>query len=99
MTTAAIDLLRELYGAALAAADPMQVLPRHLPPPPKGRTGVLGVGKPGAARARPVEAHWPGPLSGVVAVPQAASRPLERIEQIEPSHPVRGERRGAAGRR
>jgi glycerate 2-kinase len=99
VTATGIDLLRELYGAALAAADPMQVLPRHLPTPPKGRTVVVGVGKAGASMARAVEAHWRGPLSGVVAVPQGATLPLERIEQIESSHPIPDKRSVEAGRR
>lgn len=99
MSAAAIDLLRELYGAALAAADPMQVLPGHLPAAPMGRTVVVGAGKAGASMARAVEACWSGPLSGVVAVPHGASLPLVRIEQVEGSHPVPDHRSVQAGQR
>ena len=35
------DLLRGLFEAAVAAADPMKVVPPHLPSPPPGRTLVL----------------------------------------------------------
>ena len=39
-----------------------------LPPPPKGRTLVLGAGKAGGSMAQAVEALWPAdaPLSGLV---------------------------------
>ena len=94
----ALALLRELYAAALAAADPMQVLPRHLPPPPKGRTVVVGVGKAGAAMAQAVESSWPAPLTGVVAVPQGATLPLRQIAQIETAHPIPDARSVEAGR-
>jgi hydroxypyruvate reductase len=99
MTTPAILLLRALYGTALAAADPLRVLPRHLPSPPRGSTVVVGVGKAGAAMARAVEAYWPGALAGVVAVPHGATLPLSRIAQVEGSHPVPDERSVEAGRR
>ena len=40
----------------------------HLPPPPKGRTIVLGAGKAGGSMAQAVEALWPAdaPLEGLV---------------------------------
>ena len=45
-------LLRSLFDAAVAAAQPALCLPPHLPPPPKGRTIVIGAGKASAAMAR-----------------------------------------------
>lgn len=93
-----IALLKELYGAALAAADPLRVLPAHLPPRPAGRTVVVGVGKAAAAMAQALEAHWDGPLSGVVAVPRGATLPLTSIRQVEASHPVPDASSVAAGR-
>jgi hydroxypyruvate reductase len=81
-------LLRCLFAAALGAADPASVLPRHLPPPPKGRTVVVGAGKAAAAMARAVETHWPGALSGLVVTRYGHSVPCERIEVIEAAHPV-----------
>ena len=94
-----IEFLIELYRNALAAADPMKVLPPHLPAAPRGRTVVVGVGKAAAAMARAVERHWRGPLAGVVVVPRGASLPLERIEVVEGSHPVPDPRSVEAGQR
>ena len=94
-----IELLLDLYRAALSAADPRQVLPAHLPQPPSGRTVVVGVGKAAAAMAHAVENHWTGgPLSGVVAVPRGATLPLRHIQQVEGSHPVPDEHSVEAGR-
>jgi hydroxypyruvate reductase len=94
-----IEFLLDLYRHALAAADPMKVLPPHLPAPPRGRTVVVGVGKAAASMARAVEQHWTGPLSGVVVVPHGASLPLQRIEVVEGSHPIPDHRSVAAGQR
>jgi glycerate 2-kinase len=93
-----VELLIDLFQAAVGAADPMQVLPPHLPAPPRGRTVVVGVGKAAAAMARAVEAHWPGPLSGVVVVPEGATLPTARIVVLEASHPVPDERSLTAAR-
>ena len=38
-------VLRRLFDAAVAAAQPALCLPPHLPPTPKGRTIVIGAGK------------------------------------------------------
>ena len=59
-------LLRSLFDAAVAAADPMKTIAAHLPPPPEGRTIVIGAGKASAEMARALEAHWPTPLEGLV---------------------------------
>ena len=81
-------LLRRLFDAAVAAADPMKRVPLHLPDPPKGRTVVLGAGKASAAMAQAVEAHWPGPLSGLVVTRYGSAVPCKRIEIVEAAHPV-----------
>lgn len=80
--------LRSLFEAAIAAADPARVLARHLPPPPKGRTLVIGAGKAAASMARAVEAAWPGELSGLVVTRYGHHLPTRKIEVIEASHPV-----------
>ncbi len=95
------DLLLDTFRAALAAVDPLQILPRHLPAPPPGRTLVVGGGKAAAAMAAAVENHWPAdaPLSGLVVTRYGHSLPTRRIEVVEASHPLpdgRGE--AAAGR-
>jgi len=82
------ELLLQLYRAALDAADPLQVIPPHLPPPPRGRTVVVGVGKAAAAMAQAVERHWSGPLGGAVVVPEGATLPLQKIRVFTGSHPV-----------
>ncbi len=87
-----VALLLGLYRAALQAADPLIVVPPALPEPPPGRTVVIGVGKAAAAMALAVERTWTTPLSGVVVVPQGATRPLQHIRQIESSHPVPDQR-------
>ena len=81
-------LLRRLFEAALSAADPAKVVPPNLPQPPKGRTLVVGAGKAAAAMAAAVEAHWPGPLSGLVVTRYGHGLPLKRIEVVEAGHPV-----------
>lgn len=94
-----VDLLIGLYAEALAAADPMKVLPSHLPEPPPGRTVVVGMGKAAAAMALAVEAHWRGPLSGVVVAPQGAELPTRSIAVHTASHPVPDERSTAGARK
>ncbi|WP_339716120.1 DUF4147 domain-containing protein, partial [uncultured Sneathiella sp.] len=59
------DFLDTLFKAAVAAADPLSTLADHLPPPPKGRTIVIGAGKAAAAMAKAVEDHWDGPVEGL----------------------------------
>ena len=81
-------LLRHLFEAALAAADPAKVVPPHLPSLPKGRTLVVGAGKAAAAMAAAVEAHWAGPLSGLVVTRYGHGLPCTRIEVVEAGHPV-----------
>jgi len=81
-------LLRDMLDAAIAAAAPALCLPPHLPPPPKGRTVVVGAGKAAASMAAAVEAHWPGPLEGIVVTRYGHAVPCRRIQVIEAAHPV-----------
>ena len=82
------ELLRRLFDAAIAAAQPELCVPRHLPAAPKGRLVVIGAGKASAAMARAVEDHWAGPLSGLVVTRYGHSVPCRFIEVIEAAHPV-----------
>ena len=84
------DLLRALFDAAIASAQPAQVVPAHLPDPAsvKGRLVVIGAGKASAAMARAVEDHWSGPLTGLVVTRYGYSVACERIEITEAAHPV-----------
>jgi glycerate 2-kinase len=84
-------LLRAMFDAAVRAASPDAIVPRFLPPPPKGRTIVVGAGKASAAMARAVEAHWPSdrPLQGLVVTRYGHGvGKLARMEIVEASHPV-----------
>ena len=85
------ELLRRMFQAAVEAASPGHCLPPHLPPPPRGRTVVVGAGKAAASMASAVEAHWPAlcPLEGLVVTRyhHGVGR-LARIEVIEAGHPV-----------
>lgn len=81
-------LLRAMFDAAVASAQPSRCLARHLPEPPRGRTIVIGAGKASAAMAQALEAHWPAPLEGLVITRYGYAVPCERIEIAEAAHPV-----------
>lgn len=86
-------LLRQLYDVAVASALPARVLAAHLPPPPKGRTLVLGAGKAGGAMAQALEAARPAdaPLSGLVITRYGHVPPgyrPRRLRVVEAAHPV-----------
>ena len=72
-------VLTAMFAAAVRAAAADAAVPRRLPPPPKGRTVVIGAGKAAAAMAASVEAHWDGPLSGVVVVPYRHGAPTYTV--------------------
>jgi glycerate 2-kinase len=87
--------LRQLFDAAVHRALPHHQLARHLPPPPKGRTLLIGAGKAGAAMVHALEAAWPAeaPLSGLVVTryghtPPRPSNVPARVEIVEAAHPV-----------
>ena len=81
-------LLRSMFDAAVAAAQPARCLPPHLPPRPMGRTIVIGAGKASAAMARALEDHWQGPLEGLVVTRYGYEVPCRRIEIAQAAHPV-----------
>ena len=84
------DLLLGSFHAALAVADPLKIVPQHLPQPPKGRTVVVGAGKAAAAMALAVEQNWPAdaPLDGVVITRYRHGLLTNRIAVVEAGHPV-----------
>jgi hydroxypyruvate reductase len=94
------DLLVGSFHAALAAADPLRIVPGNLPSPPRGRTVVVGAGKAAASMARAVESHWPAdqPLEGVVITRYGHGLALERIRVVEAGHPVPDAQGEAAAR-
>jgi hydroxypyruvate reductase len=80
-------LLRRAFEAAVDAARAPELIRAHLPPPPAGRTVVVGAGKAAAAMAKAVEETWPGPLSGLVVTRYGHGLPTTRIEVVEAAHP------------
>ncbi|HPW82948.1 MAG TPA: glycerate kinase [Rhodoferax sp.] len=90
-----LGFLQHLYDVAVRRALPLHNTAAFLPPPPKGRTLVLGAGKAGGAMAQAVEALWPkdAPLSGLVVtryghIPDRPAGLVQRIEVVEAAHPV-----------
>jgi hydroxypyruvate reductase len=84
------ELLLESFRAAVAAADPLEILPAHLPSPPAGRTLVLGAGKAAASMALAVEQHWPAsaPLDGLVITRYRHGLLTNRVKVVEAGHPI-----------
>jgi len=89
------QLLEHLFRTAVRAALPAHTLAQHLPPPPRGRTLVLGAGKAGGSMAQALEAAWPqdAPLHGLVITRYGHTPPrpgglAQRIDVVEAAHPV-----------
>ncbi|MCJ0764418.1 glycerate kinase type-2 family protein [Variovorax terrae] len=89
------QFLEYLYQVAVKRALPLHNTAACLPPPPKGRTLVLGAGKAGGSMAHAVEALWPAdaPLEGLVVTRYHHTPPRpeglkQRIEIVEAAHPV-----------
>lgn len=87
-TSAERALLRAMFDAAIAAAQPALCVPPNLPSRPSGRLVVIGAGKASAAMARAVEDNWLGELSGVVVTRYGYNVRCERIDIVEAAHPV-----------
>ncbi|MDR3523729.1 MAG: glycerate kinase [Acetobacteraceae bacterium] len=93
-------LLRQVFDAAVAAADPRVMLQNFLPDKPKGRCVVIGCGKSAASMAASLEAAWPDvDLSGVVVTRYDHAVPTQKIVVLESSHPVPDANGEAAARR
>ena len=92
--------LRQIFDAAIAAADPRRVLARHLPSRPAGRIVVVGAGKSAALMAAALEDAWPdADLHGVVVTRYGHAVPTRHLEVIEASHPVPDANSEAGARR
>ena len=81
-------LLRAMFNAAVAAAQPRQTIAQHLPEAPKGRTIVIGAGKASAAMAQAFEKAWKKPVEGLVVTRYGYGVPTKHIEIVEAAHPV-----------
>ncbi len=84
------ELLLGSFQAALAAADPLKIVPAHLPKAPRGKTLVVGAGKAAASMALAVEQNWPAdaPLDGLVITRYRHGLLTNRIAVVEAGHPV-----------
>ncbi len=81
--------LRSIFDAAVASADPRQVLAPHLPEKPAGRCIVVGAGKSAALMAAALEDAWPDvPMKGAVVTRYGHSVPTRHIDVLEAAHPV-----------
>jgi len=94
-SVAPLQFLQHLYAVAVQRALPLHTMGAFLPPPPKGRTLVVGAGKAAGAMAHALEQLWPqdAPLSGLVVTRYGHTPPrpeglVQRIEIVESSHPV-----------
>lgn len=86
------DFLLKLFTSALDAVRGDRCVLPYLPPPPKGKTYVVGAGKAAAAMAQAVEAHYQGNIdAGLVVTRHHHGLPLNRIEVVEADHPIPGE--------
>ena len=90
--TAQRALLRQMFDAAVAAAQPALCLGAHLPAAPNGRTIVIGAGKASAAMARAFEDLWCArdnrPIEGLVVTRYGYEVACQHIEIIPAAHPV-----------
>ena len=77
-----------MFDAVVDAANPEQLVVRHLPRRPRGRTLVLSAGKAAAVMARAADEAWDAPLSGLAVTPYGHGVSCPRVEVIEASHPV-----------
>jgi hydroxypyruvate reductase len=88
------SLLRAMFDAAIASAQPALCIPPHLPTPAEvgaGRLIVIGAGKASAAMAQAVEQAWAGPpeaLHGLVVTRYGYGAACQHIEIVEAAHPV-----------
>jgi glycerate 2-kinase len=82
------ELLAESFRAAVAAADPLQILPAHLPAPPRGRTFVAAAGKAAASMALAVERHFSSAIEGIAITRYGHGLPTRHIRVVEAGHPV-----------
>ena len=86
--------LAQLLNAAIAAAQPTQILSRHLPEPVAGgRIVVVGAGKAAAGMALAAEQHYGshaanGRLSGEVATRHGYGQQTLHIRVTQAGHPV-----------
>lgn len=80
--------LKGLFETAVATAHPTTCLAKHLPADKTGKALVIGAGKASAAMAEAFEAHWQGPIRGLVVTRYDHGAKTDKIQVIEAAHPV-----------
>lgn len=80
--------LHTLFEKAVAASHPNTKLSQALPSNRTGKALVIGAGKGAAAMAKAFEAHWEGPIRGMVVTRYRHGEQCKHIEVIEAAHPV-----------
>jgi glycerate 2-kinase len=88
--------LEGLFRTAVAAAQPRQWLPRHLPDPPRsGRLIILAAGKAAGSMTEVAESHYLDQLglpasriAGLAVTRHGYARPTRQVPVIEAGHPV-----------
>lgn len=92
-------LLKDMFSAAVARAQPAINIHHYLPERPTGRALVVGAGKASSAMASALESHWAGALEGLVVTQTGYATPCNSIEIVEASHPVPDETGQQAAKR
>ncbi len=96
MQASARAFLVDLFGAAVAAAQPEHCLIPHLPAPPAaGRLLILAAGKAAGAMAEAAERHYvddcgmpPDRIGGLAVTRHGYGRPTRLVRLVEAGHPV-----------
>lgn len=91
MATSQIDetvFLKELFFAAVKAAEPNAVLASALPQDRSRPAIVIGAGKASAQMARAFEQAWSGPVSGAVVTSYGSGVECQQVKVLEASHPI-----------
>ena len=83
-----IEILKEMFAAAVDAAMPASRVPAFLPKDLPSRLAVVGAGKASAAMAKALEENYDGELSGLVLTRYGHAVDCDRVEIVQASHPV-----------
>ncbi len=94
-----LELLKNMFDAAIEAANPARVIKNYLPTKPKGKTIVVGAGKAAGSMARAVEDHFEGAVEGLVVTRYGHALDCKHIEIVEAAHPVPDDAGQSAARR
>jgi len=80
--------LRQIWNAAIAAVDPLNVVARHLPARPKGRLVIVGAGKAAAKMAHAAEKFYGSDLEGLMLTRYGYKDQTISLKVVEAGHPV-----------